>query len=131
MNIRDKIFAADDIRTELVPVPEWGVEVKVRGLTLGQRNDALTASRSEDGVLDLSRYYALIIIATVLSPEDGSHVFSDDDVEGILGKSSAPADNLAKKALSLSGLPEKGDVQAGVDVAGEDSSETESDVPAS
>jgi hypothetical protein len=129
MSIRDTIFAADDIREEVVEVPEWGVDVRVRGLTLGQRNDALTESRGEDGVLSLSHYYALILIATVLEPESGNHVFLETDVDKILGKSSAPADNLAKKALSLSGLPEKGDVQAGVDAAGEDSSTTESDVP--
>ena len=131
MNIREKVFAADDIGTELVPVPEWGVEVQVRGLTLGQRNDALTESRGEDGVLNLSQYYALIIIATVLDPADGTHVFLDDDVENLLAKSSNPADNLAKKALALSGLTEQDDVQAGVDAAGEGYSEMESDVPAS
>jgi hypothetical protein len=130
MDIREKVFAADDIGTELVPVPEWGVEVLVRGLTLGQRNDALTQSRGEDGAVNLSTYYALIIIATALDPASGKPVFRDDDAENLLAKSSNPADNLAKKALALSGLTEKGDVQAGVDAAGEGSSETESDVPA-
>jgi len=127
MNIRDTILAADDIGTDVVTVPEWGVAVQVRGLTLGQRNDALTASRNEDGVLDISRYYARIIIATVSDPATGEAVFSEDDVPLILEKSSAPADMLAKKALTLSGMTAKGDVQAGVDAAGEGSSETNTD----
>lgn len=127
MSIRDQILAADDIGTDVVHVPAWGVDVKVRGLTLGQRNDALTASREEDGTLNLSRYYALIIIGTVSDPETDQAVFTEDDVALLLGKSSAPADLLAKKALALSGMDEKGDVPAAVDAAGEDSSETPTD----
>lgn len=129
MSIRDQILAADDIGTETVNVPAWGVDVEVRGLTLGQRNDAITAAREEDGTLNLSRYYALILIATVSDPETKEKVFRDDDVALILDKSSAPADLLAKKALTLSGLTEKGDLQAGVDAAGKGSSETATDEP--
>jgi hypothetical protein len=124
MSIRDQILAADDIGTEIVPVPTWGVTVQVRGLTLGQRNDALTASREEDGSLNLSRYYALIIIGTVADPETGQPVFTESDVAALLTKSSEPADLLAKKALALSGMNEKGDIPAAVDAAGEGSSET-------
>lgn len=124
MNIRDKIIAAKDIGTDIVHVPEWDVDVQVRGLTLGERNDALSASREEDGTLNLSRYYALIIIGTVDDPETGEPVFGPDDVPLILSKSSSPADMLAKKSLSLSGLSEKGDVPAAVEAAGEGSSET-------
>lgn len=124
MSIRDQIIAADDIGTEVVPVPAWNVKVKVRGLTLGQRNDALSASREEDGTLNLSRYYALIIIGTVSDPTTDEPVFTEDDVAMLLGKSSAPADLLAKKALGLSGMSEKGDASEAVDAAGEDSSGT-------
>ena len=123
MSIRDKIIAADDIGTEVVHVPSWDVDVQVRGLSLGQRNDALSASREEDGNLNLSKYYALIIIATVSDPETGEQVFTEADVPMLLSKSSEPADLLAKKALALSGLSEKGDVNEAVQAAGEDSSE--------
>lgn len=124
MSIRDKILAADDIGTDTVHVPAWNVDVTVRGMTLGQRNDAITAARNEDGSLNLSRYYAYIIIGTVSDPETGESVFTEDDVDLLLGKSSAPADLLAKKALDLSGMDEKGDVPEAVDAAGEGSSET-------
>ena len=127
MNIRDQIIAADDIGTDTITVPQWNVDVQVRGLTLGQRNDALTASRSEEGVLNLSKYYALIIIGTVSDPDTNEPVFTEADVDVVLSKSSAPADLLAKKALSLSGLSEKGDVQEAVGVVGEDYSETPTD----
>ena len=127
MSIRDQIIAADDIGTEVVPVPQWGVTVQVRGMTLGQRNDALTASRKEDGTLNLSRYYALILIGAVSDPETGQPVFTEGDVDLILSKSSEAADLLAKKALGLSGLTEKGDMPEAVDAAGEGFSETEAD----
>lgn len=126
MSIRDQILAADDIGTDTIHVPAWGVEVQVKGMTLGQRNDGLTAAREENGTLNLSRYYALIIIQTVSDPTTGEPVFTEDDVPLILAKSSAPADLLAKKALDLSGLSPTGDVPEAVDRAGEGSSETES-----
>ena len=125
MNIRDKIIAADDIGSELVTVPQWDVTIEVRGLTLGQRNDALTASRSEDGVLNISTYYALIIVGTASDPETHEPIFTFDDAKMLLGKSSKAGDLLAIKALSLSGLSAKGDVGEDVEKAGEESSETE------
>ncbi len=36
-SLRDKIFAAEDIPTEVVGIPEWGVDVLVRGMSAGDR----------------------------------------------------------------------------------------------
>ena len=35
---REDILNYNDIKTEIVPVPEWGGEVKVKGLTAGERD---------------------------------------------------------------------------------------------
>ena len=35
---KDQILSADDIQSQRVPVPEWGGEVMVRGLTGSQRD---------------------------------------------------------------------------------------------
>jgi hypothetical protein len=101
------------------------VLVQVRGLTLGERNDSLTEARDvETGALNLSLYYALIIMATCTDPDTGDKVFFEDDAPLLLAKSSAPADLLATKALTLSGMDKDGDLPKAVEKAGEASSET-------
>lgn len=131
MSIRDQILNAQDIGEEEVTVPEWGVTLLVRGMTVNERNTMIMASRKEDGSMDLPTYYASIVQQCALDPETRERVFAPDDL-GLLGaKSPAAIDRVTKRALALSGLSPEADVTAGVEAAGKDSSSTQTDEPSS
>lgn len=121
--LKDKIFAAKDIETETVEVPEWGVTLEVRGLDGRGRSRVIkNATNADDGEIDLETLYPTLIIATTFDPETGEKVFDEEDAAGLMSKSGAIVDRLATASMRLSGL-----TQAAVDEAKKDSSSTPSD----
>ena len=107
MNLKEKIFSADDITKELVEVPEWGVTVEVRSMTANERAKLGETTSKNGDKTDVALMYALTVIATVYDPETGLPVFTDQDKEAILSKNGAIVERLASKALSSSGLTDK------------------------
>lgn len=105
MSIRDKIFAAQDIPSELVEVPLWGVTVEVRGLSGSERTRLLDAAvNAETGEIDLRSIYPQIVIGSCFDPETGERVFQDDDQEALLSKSAQALDVVAAVGLRLGGF---------------------------
>lgn len=103
---RDAILQAQDLPSEQVPVPEWGGEVLVRGLT-GAERDAFEQSIAEQKggsvKMNLQNVRAKLVALTVVN-EEGERIFSDKDA-GLLGKKSAAALNrVFEVAQKLSGL---------------------------
>lgn len=83
------ILAAQDLKTEVVAVPEWGGDVTVRMLTAADR-DALSFSLiGPDGKTNTQDYKAKLV-ARCLVGEDGQRLFADDEVQ-LLGAKSAVA----------------------------------------
>lgn len=86
---REAILAASDLRTEDVPMPEWGGDVRLRVLT-GTERDAFGKSLiGADGKADMSGYEAKLLALCIVD-EAGNRVFSSIDVTALAGKS-APA----------------------------------------
>jgi hypothetical protein len=111
---RDAILAADDIQTEKVPVPEWGDEVIIRGLT-GEELDAYQASRRQIRNLGTPQQEMVLIqdnaratlLVKCLVDEHGDRIFTDKDA-GLLGmKNGKVLDRLYDVATRLSGLSEE------------------------
>lgn len=103
---RDAILQAQDLSSEQVPVPEWGGEVLVRGLT-GTERDAFEQSIAEQKgksvKMNLQNVRAKLVALTVVDGE-GHRIFDDKDA-GVLGKKSAVALNrVFEVAQKLSGL---------------------------
>lgn len=107
---REQILAAKDIQTELVPVPEWGGEVLVRGLS-GTERDAFEASvveqkgkKTEYNLRNVrARFVALAVV-----DEKGERVFADPNDVLRLGRKSARAlERVWDKARELSGLSDE------------------------
>ena len=99
MNLRDKIFAANDLRTEEVNIPEWGVTVCVYELTAGERERI--SSRS-----DTAEPHELIAETVIMGVRDseGVRIFSSEDKGMLLDKSYGVLDRLYSKILALSGV---------------------------
>lgn len=108
---RAGILAADDIQTERVPVPEWGDEVIVRGLT-GDELDAYQASRRQFRNAGTPQQELIFIqdnaraglLVKCLVDEEGNRLFTDQDAGDLGRKNGKVLDRLYDVAARLSGL---------------------------
>jgi len=103
-SLRDKIKAADDIKRELVEVPEWGVTVEVRTISGAARAQLFAEATDKNGKLHYDDAYTGLIIASVFDPETGERVFSAADADWLKKKSSNATERLTEVAVRLSGL---------------------------
>ncbi len=109
---KQTILDADDIKSEKVPVPEWGGDVKVFGLTAGERDSY------EDGLINHSGGKKKVTLndATArmcslsIRDEKGKRLFSDKDIAALSRKSADPLNRIFQVAARLSGM-EKGDLE--------------------
>ena len=109
MSIRDKILAADDVRTEDVEVPEWGLTLRLRGMTGSERDQfeqSLMVERGGRRIMDTANIRAKAVAKCAVD-EDGQRVFSDADANELGGKSAAVLERLYDVAARLSGLREE------------------------
>jgi len=103
-NLREKILGASDIRREQVHVPEWDVEVEVRGLTGAQRARLMKTSLDSKGAVDFEKMFPELLITSTFEPGTGQPVFTEADRDALGGKSGAALDRIAQAAMRLSGL---------------------------
>lgn len=122
MSLRDRIIATNDTQSELVNVPEWGVDIEIRGMSGAARAQMTQAAADNEGGVNYVRMMPNIVIGCVFDPETGERVFNDDDHEIVMEKSGSALDNIVKVAMRLSGFGDKA-----VDEAGKDSSSTQSE----
>jgi hypothetical protein len=108
---RDEILDIDDIKTEVVPVPEWGprVAVRLKVLSAAER-DAFEAStvttkggRQKPNLANLRAR----LVARCMVDEDGKRIFESGDVARLGNKSSAALDRLFAKCQEINGFSEK------------------------
>ena len=114
---RAQILETQDLGREVVPVPEWGGSVLMRGLT-GRERDAFEASivRMQGGAPGAGMERSLQnirarLVAMAAIDETGARLFEDRDVRALGEKSAAALDRLFDVARRLSGMTEA-DVQA-------------------
>lgn len=108
---RDAILGASDIKTEEVPVPEWGGTVLVRGLTAKQRDKAeaamfqlrgsVTSKNGPDMRMSMAGVRALMAAMAIVD-EQGDRLFSDADAELLGEKSGAALDRVFEVVTRLS-----------------------------
>ncbi len=122
-SLRDKILAAQDIPSEVVTIPEWGVDVLVRGMSAGDRITLMqNAFDQTTQQVNMSIVYPDVVVACTYDPSSDEAIFTDEDKAAILAKSSAAVERLANVGLRLSGLGK--DEQ---DAAGKDSSKSKNE----
>ncbi len=119
MSIRDQILAVQDIPSEIVDVPEWGVKVEVRGMTGAERTRIMDLAVDQKGGVNLQFVYPEIVVATSFDQESGEQIFGPKDRDALLAKSATALDRLASVGMRLSGF-----TQESADEVGKDSSVT-------
>jgi hypothetical protein len=95
---REQVLQAQDLKEELIPVPEWGGEVRVRSFTLAQRLHVLSLA-DRNGTIDAKRAEALTFIEGVAEPK-----FSMADYDALCAKSNAPIARINARIMALSGI---------------------------
>jgi hypothetical protein len=105
----EQILAAQDMKKELVKVPEWGGEVYVRAMT-GTERDQFEASMIEqvgdDEVFNRENFRAKLASLTICD-EKGNRLFKENQIE-LLGKKNAAAlQRVFVVAQALSGIGDK------------------------
>jgi len=101
---RDAILNSDDLKKEVVKVPEWGGEVIISTMT-GEARDLWEQSlvSKKDGNLENIR--ARLFAATAID-EKGNRIFNEKDVTALGKKSSSALDRCVKVAQKLNRLTE-------------------------
>lgn len=108
-SLKAQILAADDLPFEDVPVPEWGVKVRVKGLTGEERDayEARVAQMRQDGKgveLRLQNFRARMVVKSLWDPETNERIFGDNDAPQLGRKSGAVLDRLYDVCHRLSGM---------------------------
>ena len=103
---REAIFAAPDIQTEDVLIPQWGGTVRVKNLTASERDafeESTTTQRGNNLELNRKNFRAKLVALCVVD-EDGKRIFDDKDIHKLGAKSAAAMDLLFAAASRLSGI---------------------------
>ena len=124
MSIRDQILAKQDIPSEMVDVPEWGVKVEVRGMTGAERTRIMDKATQNAGDVNLQFVYPEIVIATAFDPEGGEQVFKPGDRDALLAKSATALDRIAAVGVRLSGFTAESADDMGKDFSATDSEDS-------
>lgn len=110
--LRAKILAAKDIKSESVHVEEWDVTVEVRGLTGAQQVRIAKAAEVKDvdakgeptTRTDNNLLAQAMILASTYDPETGGLVFEPTDADGLYEKAGSALNKIAQAALRLNGM---------------------------
>jgi len=116
VSLRDRILQANDIESNLLAVPQWGVNLDIRTMTAIERSRLVSTCSKPDGTVDMEKMYPLLLIAAVYDPETGEKVFSKEDIGSLQDKSAAAVELVAQKVMEVSGMSAKA-----VDEEGKDS----------
>ena len=133
---RDGILAVDDIQIEKVPVPEWGDEVIIRGLTGDELDNFQGSVRQFRPTFDGKGMEAVLVqdgmraklLVKCLVDEAGERLFTDQDAPALGKKNGAVIDRLYDVAARLSGLSEeeKAEMEGNSEAATDSDSSTSS-----
>lgn len=110
----DQILSSQDLKTEVVEVPEWGGSVTVQELDAQARDSyeaSLRSIRRDGSVVPVQDNIRAKLVVRCLVNPDGSRMFSDEQTDDLGRKSATIVDRLFDVAARLSGLEDE-DVKA-------------------
>lgn len=105
---KSDILQASDIKTELVPVPEWGGDVYVKGMTGAERDKfeaSIVTMKGTNQTVNMANVRAKLASMTICD-ETGKRLFSDLETSELAKKSASALQRVFKVAQKLSGIGE-------------------------
>lgn len=108
---KKSILSADDLAFALVPVPEWGGDVRLRTLSSMERDsfEATVAPTGKSKKANLHNFRARLL-AMVIVDDAGKEMFNEAEVAQLGRKSAKAMERLFDKARVMNGFSEE-DVQ--------------------
>ena len=103
---KNAILSAEDYRYASVPCPEWGGEVRVRGLTAYEQSivtKLITDEKKHDVTLKVVQFGCV--------DESGERLFSASDMDQLRQKSFAVIERLGEKIMKLTGVVDDAEVE--------------------
>ena len=100
---KEAILSADDRKTAIVEVPEWGGSVTIKEMSGRQRNkfeQLVLDEKQRNAVPDLKAW----LVAQSVINEDGSPMFSELEVLKLAEKSGKVLTDLMREIQTLNGL---------------------------
>jgi hypothetical protein len=102
---RDAILSSNDLKKEVVSVPEWGGEVVIATMTGAARDSWEQSLLAGKKSVSLDNIRVRLVAATALD-DKGNLLFSDKDAEALGKKSASALDRCVKVAQKLNRLTE-------------------------
>lgn len=110
MSIREQILNAVDVQSEIVHIPEWDVDVEVRGIAAAERiamYDRIANEQQAGNVIaPVAVMWPTLVIGCTYDPETGEQLFEASDWAALAQKSGSAIDRIASAAMRLSGIAE-------------------------
>ena len=97
---KDQIFACQDVTTETIAMPEWGGEVKIKAMSIGDQIEFERLNKK-------SKESANIVCNTLLYcciDDNGDRLFTEADLKTLEKKSFKAIEKLFRACLSLNAL---------------------------
>lgn len=115
-----KILAAAQKQSERTHIALWGIDIEIRGMTMGARSQLLTEGYTQgtDGQPIYRIFYPMLLRATCFDPTDGTAIFEGVSNEELNELPSAEVERICKIALGLSGLDKEAQKKLGGDSGG-------------
>ena len=99
---KEDILKADDLKREIINVPEWGGEVQIRTMT-GEERDSFDSEMIRDEKKTFKNIRAKFL-ALIICDDNGKRVFSDEDISALGKKSAAALDRIFSAGQKLNKL---------------------------
>ena len=116
-DLKSRILAAEDRPFEDLDVPEWGVKVRLRGMS-GTDRDAWEAKAvalkrgGQDVELSLADWRSRLVTKCLFDPETDERIFTDGEVSKLGAKAATVIERLFGLARRLSGLDDDAEEEA-------------------
>ena len=101
----EQILAAADAKTFEVSVPEWGGEIYIRVMSVGERDahELEWLRCKEKGVPNFRTKF----LARVISDKDGNRLFNDHQIDALSKKSGSVMSRLFNEAMKFNAVSEE------------------------
>lgn len=97
---KEDILKHNDLKSEIVDVPEWGGEIRVATMSGFARDRFEAGITGKNGGMNMSNIRAKLAAATIVD-EEGKLLFSEDDITKLGTKSCAALDRVFAAAQRL------------------------------
>lgn len=100
------ILATEDMKFEIVSVPEWNMSVRIRSMS-GEERDAFESSIAGDGKkMNTQNIRAKLVMLSIVNSK-GERIFNKDQIEALGKKSAAALNRVYEASATLSAITKK------------------------